>query len=235
MLKKLICFKAVLVILLLLGSNPVLSQTLRTDPLQLYIDKDKINAANLSKVISNISFVYRVPVGFEMKTDKAKDKNLSKKSPLLSRSGSLKEVLNEITKIDNAYDWELKNGVINIFPVQDKDYLVKEILNTKINEVKFEFTKDGADVGKSIFELPAIKDKLTSFGVTAIQIRNISGLTYGTLEELESDVNAYKTFINSKDTSVKAILNDLLTEHKFRYWTILRWGENQEFITLVTR
>ena len=77
------------------------------------------------------------------------------------KDARLEDVITEIVRQMQNYDWEIYDGVVNIFPVKGRDPRIKKLLDLKINE--FSISR-GTEVGMIqpliILELPEFKEFL---------------------------------------------------------------------------
>ncbi len=72
----------------------------------------------------------------------------------------LKDVMNSIVKQMRNYDWEVSDGVVNIFPVKGRNPLFEKVLNVKVNKFLIGKGVRAGTVQPSIFDLPEFKSFL---------------------------------------------------------------------------
>jgi hypothetical protein len=223
--------KTVITITLLFLSISIqgLAQTRNTEVLKTYIDVKKVNSNTVGGVITKISSVYNIPIGIELiykETKKSKQTD-----NLLKKSGSLKMILGQLIRAKKEYDWVKEKNSIFVFP-REKDSQITDFLTYRFDDVKFDFSDDRVDVSGFVFEVPGVIEKLKRLGLQPLSLTKISGPTYKTLEELENVVA--NNSIELKNISIKELLYKLQIEGKIKFWYIARWGDNQEFVSIVT-
>jgi hypothetical protein len=96
----------------------------------------------------------------------------------------------------------------------------------EISEITIEKRVGIMSVGDFITNTYEVKRKLDSLGITPVQF-------YNSVESLKIDSNSPQSLFIIKDKSVKDILNQLIGESNLKYWTIIRWGNDGEFISIV--
>jgi hypothetical protein len=138
----------------------------------------------------------------------------------------------------DEYDWVDKKGAIFVFP-EKNDPEITDFLSYRFDNRKFDFDDDKVDVFSFVFEVPEVIEKQKKLGLQPFPLKNyFSGLTYvdpidlersGELENVIPD-----NIVEVKNLSVKELLNKLLKERKIIFWCVSRWGNNREFVSIVT-
>lgn len=72
----------------------------------------------------------------------------------------LKEVMNSIVKQMKNYDWEVRDGVVNIFPVKGRNPLFEKLLDIKVKTFVIGNGVRAGSVQPTIFDLPEFKSFL---------------------------------------------------------------------------
>lgn len=213
------------------GMSQMNAQTSDRNILSTYIEKNRVNGDSIRKILRNLSFVYDIPIGMELRGEDVETAQSFGQGELLKQSGSLEEVLNRLVDSQSSYRWKVQDGTILVFPAK-RDSIIKDLLDHRFGKVVFEFSSDRIEVDSFIFDIPEIKERLASLHLTPISLQDMSGLGYKTIEELQND--APDTSINLNQLSVNELLNRLLIQKKIKFWYVTRWGDAKEFISIVT-
>jgi hypothetical protein len=225
-----------LTILLFLISIQGLAQAPNTEILKTYIDIKKVNSNTVSEVVTNISQIYSIPIGVELIHLETR-KPLKKKN-LLKKSGSLKVILDQLILARKEYNWIDEKGSIFVFPDKN-DSEITDFLSYRFDDRKFDFDDDRVDVCRFVFDVPGVIERLKRLGLQPFPIRNyFSGLTYVDPIDLERSGEIENIVLSNsvevKNLTVKELLYKLQKEGKIRAWYVARWGNNREFVSLVT-
>ncbi len=223
-------FFAIVVFFGLACMSHVNAQSSDRSILSTHIDANRVNGNCVRKILKNLAFVYDIPIGLELLNKDVENAQAFDKAGLLIRSGSLEEVLNQLVETQSNYRWKVKDRAIFVFPVK-RDSIIKDLLDYRFGNIKFEFSSDRIGVDSFIFDTPQIKEKLSSLGLTLVSLQDMSGLGYKTIEELQGTVP--DSSIDLNQISVKELLNRLLKQRKIRFWCVTRWGDAKEFISII--
>jgi len=88
----------------------------------------KHRRTSIHLALSDFAGKYRVPIGLEAASEDAQNQT---KGYLLTSKRYRRDVLMSVLKVDDRYDWSILDGVINVFPEERRDRLVKDILDTR--------------------------------------------------------------------------------------------------------
>jgi len=199
----------------------VSAKTLGNDPLNLQVERVQIQANSISSALSKAASIYGIPIGFEPELQPQRLN--SKKVELHLTNATLKEVLDILINPNSGYEWKLVDDVINVYPKQSRDDVVREILDTKIASFTLEKGTRKIDVGNAITSIVIVNRKLETFGVTAFHFSSaMSGL---------EEINPRKE-LQFNDVTVREILNQIAKESPSKFWSIARWGSNNELLTI---
>jgi len=222
----------VLFIILLTACNMFAQSNERT-LLSTYIDGKAISGKTLSSLVSSLAKSNKIPIGLEPEnfrkssgTENSEIRPSKTEETIQIKDGTLENVLNQITAYYSDYDWRTENGVVIISPKKNADIVINDLLNTEIGEIIIEKRVGIMNAGEFIAGSSEIKNKLDSLGITEIHF-------YDSVESLKFDPDSPQLFFVIKNNSVKSILNQLVRESNSKFWTIVRWGNKGEFLTIV--
>jgi len=229
------------------------AQILSDQSLQLHIEGEKIKANNFSTVISKISSIYKVPIGFEPES-KIEAQNTQEStqaqfddnaSLILVNDGSLREVLDELVKFKPQYNWEVLNGVINIYPKLNRDIALQAILETRIDTFSFENINSIMSLGSRITDAEEVKSTIKSFGLESIHFFTSDELSKTKNGAVVTNYHFSKPIKKTTDTTltyqfhnltVREVLNNVVRVNSSRkFWTIIKWGESNDIVTIITK
>jgi hypothetical protein len=183
---------------------------------QMQLKDVRIEAQSIGQLFSNLSLSYRIPVGVEMAFD---DNDLSTYR-VEFKKGTLSELLTQFFTQHDQYAWEIKDGVVRIYPTGNhRDAVVDELLETQISSL---YIKEGSSCGAledAIANAAEVKRLLKDNGVTYHQ-RIPSGFYIPQLgERFRLDVS---------NITVREILNKVIKESPLaKVWVIQRDGTDQ--------
>jgi len=183
---------------------------------QMQLKDVRIEAQSIGQLFSNLSLSYRTPVGVEMAFD---DNDLSTYR-VEFKKGTLSELLTQFFTQHDEYAWEIKEGVVRIYPTGNhRDAVVDELLETQIGSL---YIKEGSGCSlleDSIANSAEVKSLLKANGVTYHQ-GDFSGFYFPQLgERFRLDVS---------NITVREILNKVIKESPLaKMWVIKRYGTDQ--------
>ena len=191
-------------------------QTGKENILEKYIDAD-LKGENIYQICAILSVSKGIPIGFEANTDFDSDKdNVS----IEIKAGTVREILDLLVKKETNYSWELRDGVINVYPIRLRDETLKTLLETKIKN--FSWKKDAGKLGiiKSLSNLDEVNTTVNSK-----QIR----LSIAITDEFV-DQNAIAN-IDVSDTNLRGVLNKIILDaNTHRRWMISREEDGAVFL-----
>lgn len=229
--RKLRLFTAVLLIVLVQGASaltPAQSQKLDDDLLKTPIDGSRVVGGTTFKTLEKLASVYKIPVGFE---DTSQPNPPGNGSPETEKriglfKGTLEAFLNYLLQVEPGYSWELRDGVIDVFPTQLRSPKLSAILDTQIKEFTLRPMSGVLGAGDHICRTEEVKSKLKSLGITPIHFYQN--------DELEK-VLPQKAPVKLTDMKVRDILNELVKYNRAEMWTAATWGAANELLTITLR
>lgn len=224
-----IAFSA-LILLTLFGAT--LSQSSDTDFLDQKIDIN-LEHATLLQTLSTLSVKYRVPIGLERDAKYwQRVRNLMsfeagqikwKESSIQIKSGTLKQILDSLVSQEPIYSWEVKDGVINVYPVQSRDPVLQKLLDTTVETFALEQGMNKVEIHKAILDLPAIKAWLEAEKLEARTPSNFTGSSIYKDDKLKLDIS---------HTNVRGVLNRVIKDSEFKLWVVDRIGDKRESLEI---
>ncbi|HET9712421.1 MAG TPA: hypothetical protein VFP64_11085, partial [Pyrinomonadaceae bacterium] len=101
----------------------------------LPLENVHIEAQSIESFFSDLSLQHDIPIGLEIASN---DDPFAIYNVEFQR-GTVADFLNQFTKTYNLYAWDIRDGVINIFPKEGyRDLLLDSLLNTKIANFRIE-------------------------------------------------------------------------------------------------
>jgi hypothetical protein len=220
-LKMMLSFAGSLLALVLCAGNLIYAQEAvaksKDQPLaQMPLKDVRIEAQTIRGLFSDLSLSYRIPVGVEMAFD---DNDLSTYR-LELKKGTLSELLTKFFTQHDQYAWEIKDGVVRIYPTGNhRDAVVDELLETQIGSLFVEEGSGCSSLEDAIANAAEVKRILKANGVTYRRL-NFTGFYIPQLgERFRLDVS---------NITVRAILNKVIKESPLaKMWVIKRYGTDQ--------
>lgn len=176
---------------------------------------------NINLALSAIAREYRVPIGVEMA---AKGKGYrDKEIDIAISDGTLRDVLNAVIEADPRYVWRTTDGVVNVYPKAERDELLKDLLETKVQNLSFGNNPTLYKIRNSIVELPEIKSKLERARVTPFIVA-ITGVAF------ERPGGGFSMSVS--DLTLQEVLNHVIKQSEVKFWILNRFGDDNELLVL---
>jgi hypothetical protein len=135
--------------------------------------------------------------------------------------GTREELLNEIVEHEPGYTWEERDGVVNVFPRAHVD----TVLDIRI--ARFHVRNAGySEIHAAIVAQPEVKEwlernKLTERTPAPIDI--LIGKNGSDLPRISLEL---------RDVTLREIMNAIIRSAGFRFWSVGRWGEKDEYLAI---
>lgn len=149
-----------------------------------------------------------IPVGIEFSSTEKNEPKFDidvNKIPLV-------EVLNLIVRQEPTYVWELRDGVINFTPVQNRDVFFELLLNTSIRSFQPPKGNDKFAIKNALLDLPEIKQLVSANAVEADPF----GYPY------KPSIYANGADLSDRNTNFRSVLNKIIRESEHNAW-FLHW------------
>jgi len=196
-------------------------QNLKDNLLDRPVQQLEIKEKDVHSILLKIAYEYDVPIGLE---EALTGSELSNKAIRINiHNGNLRDVLDELTAQDPRYEWKLVDGVINVFPKAYRDELLKDILETQVQNLNIKPRTDKLHIRGAITDLPEVKSKLEMANVIPMNI----GFT-----SVDFAPPSREFSLNVERIKVRDILNQILKTSRWRYWIVSRYGDNNEQLVI---
>jgi hypothetical protein len=173
-----------------------------------------VRNSSLSSALSDLSAVNHVPIGLESLSDEleagiAININASEEP--------LRSILDNILKQDPRYRWELRNGVINVFPSKaGAGFLDVVVLHFEEKDI------DAEDVPALLMSKPEVQLRLASLG-----------MTYQGGSQYDGPYRSLPRFsIKLSNKTVREMLNELTRRGYTHCWRTSRYGAAGKYVYL---
>lgn len=189
-----------------------------------HLEDIQLEAQSMGSLLEQFSLAYDIPVGFEA----ASIDDERARYHLDFKKGSLSDLLNEFVARHDQYAWEIRDGVVNIFPKDDyRDALSRELLATQIDRFAVKKKTSCLDLAKSLAATPEVRKVLAAYG-TSYRERNFSGSYIPQVgRNFALDVS---------NMTLKSTLNKVIKESPAaRFWLVTRNSDQTFFLSVGAR
>lgn len=179
----------------------------------LPLENVHINGQSIESFFSNLSLHHDIPIGLEI----ASNDDPFALYDLDFKKGTVADFLNTFIKAYSLYAWDIRDGVINIFPKDGyRDLVLDNVLNTRVANFRIEANTSCWKAVDSLLNTAEVKRKLQVSGITQSGL-NFSGAYFPQLgSEFTLDVS---------DMTVKSILNKVAKDSPLaRMWVSKKYG-----------
>lgn len=184
----------------------------------LSLENIHIQAQSIESFFSDLSLSHNIPIGLEIA---ATDNELAIYD-IDFKKGTLADLLDQFVRVHGSYSWEMKDGVINIFPRDSyRDFAINELLKTEVAVFRIDPDTSGWKLVESLLSTPEVRSKMQARGITSSGL-NFSGGYFPQLgRTFELDVS---------NTTVKSILNRVARDSQLaRMWVAKKYDSDQSF------
>ena len=178
----------------------------------LKIEDINFERSNFVSSLKQLAQIYNFPMGIECGL------NYDEQIPVvfIFKSGTLSELLDKVTA-QNNFAWEIKDGVVNIFPKTNQaDSRLRKILETEIGIFSVKKQESLADVEKAMFMKPEVRKVLFQAGM------KYPDRAPGGFRTLRIGKN-YSVEITNM--TVRTIMNKLLRENSTTNFWVIQSGK----------
>ena len=186
-----------------------------------FLENIEIYGQGVKGVFSSLALSHEIPIGLELGVI-GNDLNVYKIKIANGNLGYvLDQILKEVNRGQSQYIWEIRDGVVNIFPKESfRDYILKSILKTKIKKFSLKKNSSCRKMTETLVAVSEIKDFFHSNGMVLGGWR-FSGFY---LPMMGKDFT-----LRISDKTLKSILNKAINESPTaRFWYVDRIGFNRE-------
>ncbi|HKO41647.1 MAG TPA: hypothetical protein VJU84_00030 [Pyrinomonadaceae bacterium] len=166
----------------------------------------QLEAATISQLLSNLSLSYNIPIGIEIDPKDTENKLYR----LEFKRGTVTELLTRFVGEYQQYEWEIRDGVVNIFPKEYRRDPGSELLATRISSFSVNSQTSCWNLVRSLISTPEMKRAFREKGLVH-RDKPTSGFNIPHVGE-----NFALTAFN---TSLKEILNKIIrTSPSAKFW-----------------
>lgn len=177
-----------------------------------------VKEGTLLEALERLAGDESIPIGWEVSQNDFVAHNINvdlDKTPL-------KDALDRIVLAEPSYRWTLKDGVINFYPVFDRDERLEKLLTVRIKQFNPPKGLSVFAFRDAILDLPEVQSFLRSNGLEGSHGGNCCS---GGIPVLESE-------FGTANTELRPLLNKLIREGHRHMWALSRSGENREQVNL---
>jgi len=178
-----------------------------------------VTAPDVSVPLLDLAKRYHVPIGFAA-LPRGPGGIRSENLRIDAKAGTVRDLLNAIVQADPAYTWqEAELGVIDVFPKAHIDSLL-DVVVRKYSPTNVHRTEAIND----LLETPEVQRWMQQNGVTRReQVNTTSQSSPGEI--------IYRITMR-EGSSVRSILNCILSLSGGRYWMYYQWGDHNQYFAL---
>ena len=182
------------------------------------LENVQIEGQGVEALLTDLSLSYDIPIGLEIAShdDEFTDYTLDLKK------GTLTDLLARFVKQHNQYTWEIKDGVVNIFPRSNfRDFVLTELLKVEISKFSVKENTGCWKLVDSLADTVEVRNLLKNYRM--IRRLNFSGGYFPQLgRQFKLDVT---------EMTVKAILDKVIKESPVaKIWVIKHYSSDGTFV-----
>ena len=162
---------------------------------------------------------YGIPAGIEVGDEKLTPR---RQINLDLPETNLKDFLDSVVAKDPRYTWKVEGGVVHLWPVKGRDTLVTSLLDVKVSHFAIIGDSSRYAIFNDIMNLPEIRSQLVIAGVDPLIFLNS-----GSMRRLGKE-----TTFSETNVTLRELLDKIVVQTEIKQWVIIRWGKNNEYITL---
>jgi hypothetical protein len=188
------------------------------------LENVQIEAQSIGALLEKLSVRYDIPVGLEVASndDERVDYQID------FQKGSLSDLLNDFVARHQQYAWEIRDGVVNIFPKDNyRDALFRDLLATQIDSFAVKKNTNCFELAKSLAATSEVKKVLAIYG-TSYRERSFSGGYFPQVgQNFALDVS---------NMTLRSTLNKVIKESPAaRFWLVTRNSDQTFFLSVGAR
>jgi len=183
----------------------------KRDLATMQLEKVQIETQSIGSFFSELALSYEIPIGLEIASEGDKLNSYG----IDFKKGTLSELLSQFVTRHRQYAWEIRDGVVNVFPKAPyRDALFHDLLETRIGRFTVKENTGCWALAESLVTTPEMKKILESHG-TSYRMPHFSGFYIP---------QAGRHFtLDLSNVTVKSILNRVIeASPTARFWVIAR-------------
>jgi hypothetical protein len=146
-----------------------------------------------------------------------------KEGTIYIKSGTLKEILDSLVAQEPMYRWEVRDGVINIYPIQSRDPLLQKLLDTRVERFAPEKVMNKLQLHSAILDIPEIKILVEAEKLETRRGVSGTGRSFYANDEVKLGIS---------HTNVRGVLNKLIRDSEYKLWVVDRIGDKRESLEI---
>ena len=185
----------------------------------MQLENVRIEEQSIEALFTNLSLSYDIPIGLEIAPH---DDEIASYA-LDQKKGTLTDLLTQFARQHNQYTWEVKDGVVNIFPKQNyRDLVLDELLRVQISKFSVRENSSCFTLEESLTNTVEVRKILQTYGLARSGL-NFSGAYFPQLgRHFKLDLT---------DATVKVILNKVIKESPLaKIWLIKKYSGDGTFV-----
>lgn len=183
------------------------------------LENVQIEGQGIEALLTDLSLSYNIPIGLEIASH---DDEFTTYTLDLKR-GTLTDLLTQFVRQHNQYTWEIKDGVVNIFPKSNyRDFVLDELLKVQISKFSVKENTGCWRLVDSLTNTVEVQNVLKTYGLTRSGLNFSGGYFPQVGRHFKLDVS---------DMTVKTILNKVIKESPIaKIWLIKKYSHDQTFV-----
>lgn len=195
---------------------PQSADAAKADPLTKQV-RNYQDTADFSTALDDFARKCGIPTGIDLQMP-LKQRPLS----VDVSQGTIVDVLNAIVAQEPSYKWAKVNGVINVMPEENAN----NILDLRIAYFHVR-NADFNDIHTAIVSLPEVKTWLEQNHLTE-QTAFVIDILIG-----KNGYSPPRVSLKLRDVTLRDIMNRIVKSPGFRFWSVSRWGERNQYLSIV--
>jgi hypothetical protein len=183
------------------------------------LENVQIEEQSIESLFTALSLSYNIPIGLEIASNDDEFATYA----LDLKKGTLSDLLTQFARQHNQYTWEIKDGVVNIFPKQNyRDFVLDELLTVQISTFSVPENSSCFKLEESLTNTLEVRKILQTYGLSRSGL-NFSGAYFPQVgRHFKLDVS---------EMTVKTILNKVIRESPIaKIWLIKKYRHDQTFV-----
>jgi hypothetical protein len=176
----------------------------------------QVKQATLLYVLDTLAIDHKIPVGLEMPSTEAYKDKLE----INVEDGTLRDVLDSITQQQSAYQWEIRDGVINFMPTHDRYNFIAALLDKNIQQFSPDKGLDKFALRNEILQLTEIRELMSSNSVKIAMFTDSPNTQRMPVSN--------RADLRTSDATIRQILNKVVRESDYKIWVVDMTGRRKD-------
>lgn len=185
----------------------------------MQLDNLRIEEQSIETLFTRLSLSYNIPIGLEIASHDDEFVTYA----LEQRKGTLADLLNQFCDQHHQYSWEIKDGVLNVFPRSAyRDLGLDGLLRVRVSKFSVKENSSAWTAVDSLTNTVEVQEALKTYGMTRSGL-NFSGGYFPKLGR--------QFMLDVDNMTVKTILNKVIEQSPVaKVWIIKRYGSERRFV-----